>query len=301
LTGKTLILSFDMETDIGSWTSETQGLERGTPRILETLSRHSVPASFLFTGREAIRHPRIVKRIRSAGHEIGCHTMYHENLGPPVYDVPVGSFALEGEIEARLRLATDTIQEVAGVRPVSFRAPRLFGSTAMILALEKLGYLADSSFPSYYHGRDFLPYHPSRDDWSREGHLDILEVPVFYNMDATGAGTRNRGFDQWPMLRLRGGEWFASLCERMAKRIGDSRDERVLCVYLHPWEFVKIPRKIRTDESTISFRAFLWKNTGAYALDALNDFLTLAGDSGWSFDTLDSLAQRWDQSGPDAG
>ena len=177
MAGKTLILSFDMETDIGSWTSETQGLEGGTPRILDILSRHSVPATFLFTGREATRHPGIARKVRSAGHEIGCHTMYHENLGPPVYDVPVGSFALEGEIEARLRLATDAIQEVAGVRPVTFRAPRLFGSTAMVLALEKLGYLADSSFPSYYHGRDFLPYHPSRDDWSREG--DLASIPVF--------------------------------------------------------------------------------------------------------------------------
>jgi peptidoglycan/xylan/chitin deacetylase (PgdA/CDA1 family) len=293
LAGKTLVLSFDMETDIGSWTSETRGLVEGTPRILEVLHNHSVAATFLFTGREAEGNPAVVRKIRSAGHEIGCHTMYHENIGVPVYDVPVGSFALEGEIEGRLRLATDTIHKVAGVRPLSFRAPRLFGSTAMVLALEKLGYVADSSFPSYYYGRDFLPYHPSRDDWSREGNLNILEIPIFYNMDATEAGTKNRGLDQWPMLRLRGGRWFASLCERMAERVGDARGESVLCIYLHPWEFVQMPRRIRTDESTISFRSFLWKHTGAFALAALNEFLTVAENSGWSFDMLSSLAREW--------
>jgi peptidoglycan/xylan/chitin deacetylase (PgdA/CDA1 family) len=50
---KTLILSFDMETDIGSWTSGVCGITEGTPEILMVLRNHHVPATFLFTGREA--------------------------------------------------------------------------------------------------------------------------------------------------------------------------------------------------------------------------------------------------------
>jgi len=286
---KTLVLSFDMETDIGSWTGEVRGIREGTPGILEVLGRHGVRATFLFTGREALGNPGVVEEVVSAGHEIGCHTMFHENLGEPVYDVPVGSFALQSEVRGRLEMATNAVKEVAGARPVSFRAPRLFGSTEMVIALEDLGYRVDSSFPSYYYSRDFFPYHPSRNDWSRPGGMEILEVPVFYNMVARSTGVKRRGMDQWPMLRLRGGRWFHELCEDMAGRAENPVGNAVLCVYLHPWEFVEMPRKIRTDESTISFRSFLWKKTGAPALGALDELVGLLLESGWELLALEDL------------
>ena len=288
---KTLILSFDMETDIGSWTNDTRGVTEGTPEILAVLREHGAPATFLFTGREAERHPDVVARIVESGHPIGCHTMYHETVGVPVYNVPVGSFALESEIEGRLALATDAVEKVAGARPVSFRAPRLFGSTRMVLALENLGYTVDSSFPAYFHGRDFAPYHPSREDWAVNGDLDLLEVPIFFDMDADESGDKNRSRDQWPMLRTRGTEWFAGLCRRMFERAGGINGDPVLCVYLHPWEFVDMPREVDTDESTIAFRPFLYQNTGAAAVRSLADFIGLMKDDGVRFTTLEDYAQ----------
>jgi peptidoglycan/xylan/chitin deacetylase (PgdA/CDA1 family) len=288
----TLCLSFDMETDIGSWTSEVHGITEGTPEILRILRNHNVPATFLFTGREAQNNPNAVEGVLSDGHEIGCHTMFHETIGVPVYDVPVGSFALESEIEGRLELATEAVERVAGTRPVSFRAPRLFGSTSMIKALEKLGYKIDSSFPAYFHARDFLPYHPSGEDWSEEGDMTILEVPVFYDMDAGGNGDKNRGRDQWPMLRLKGAKWFADLCQRMFQKAKDTSGNSVLCVYLHPWEFVKMPEKVYTDESTITFKSFLYRNTGNFALEALDEFVALAKQASWRFETLKAIADR---------
>jgi len=290
MTGNTLVLSFDMETDVGSWTSEVRGITMGTPEILRVLRNRDTPATFLFTGREAQNHPEAVEGVLADGHEVGCHTMFHETIGVPVYDVPVGSFALESEIEGRLQLATETVTRVAGIRPVSFRAPRLFGSTNMIKALEKLEYRIDSSFPAYFHARDFLPYHPSSEDWSKEGSMSILEVPVFYDMDADENGDKNRGRDQWPMLRLKGAKWFAGLCERMFEKVKHKSGNSVLCVYLHPWEFVKMPEKVHTDESTIAFKPFLYKNTGSFALEALDEFIALAKQQGWRFETLKDIA-----------
>lgn len=292
-----LVLSFDMETDIGSWTNATRGVAEGTPKILRILERHRVPATFLFTGREARRHPEMAARVLSAGHEIGCHTMYHETVGAPVYDVPVGGFALEAEIEARLTIATETIEKAAGARPVSFRAPRLFGSTAMIRALAKLGYRVDSSFPAYYHGRAFAPYHPSPANWAAAGNMRILEVPLFYDTAASGAGQQNRGRDQWPMLRLKGAARFLNLCRRMFAKGSDRCGRSVLCVYLHPWEFVKMPEKIHTAESTIRFKPFLYRNTGAPALAALDKFLGAGQQAGWEFLTLRQLAKVYGMDG----
>ncbi|GAB4534626.1 MAG: polysaccharide deacetylase family protein [Anaerolineae bacterium] len=285
-----MILSFDMETDIGSWTYQVRGITEGTPEILRVLRNHHVPATFLFTGREAQNNPAAVESVLADGHEVGCHTMFHETIGQPVYDVPVGSFALESEIEGRLQLATETVEKVAGVRPISFRAPRLFGSTSMIKALEKLEYKIDSSFPAYFYGRDFLPYHPSRTDWSAEGDMAILEMPVFYDMDAGEKDDKNRGRDQWPMLRLKGARWFADLCARMFERVRDQSQAPVLCVYLHPWEFVPMPEKVHTDESTITFKPFLYRNTGRFALEALDEFIDLGKQKGWQFEALRDLA-----------
>ena len=55
-----IVIGFDMETDIGSWTSDDRGVKEGTPEILRVLAKHRIPATFLFAGREcaaAVRAP----------------------------------------------------------------------------------------------------------------------------------------------------------------------------------------------------------------------------------------------------
>jgi len=282
-----------METDIGSWTSADRGVREGTPRILKVLRSHRVKATFLFTGREAQNNPDVVQQILSDGHEVGCHTMYHENVGRPVYEVPIGSFVLDSEVRGRLELATEAIERVAGVRPCSFRAPRLFGSTTMIIALEELGYTVDSSFPCYYWGRDFAPYRPSREDWAKEGNMRILELPVFYDLDAGAGDPKRRGRDQWPMLRLKGSAWFSDLCRRMLARAESRAGNAVLCVYLHPWEFVQMPQSIATDESRIHFRSFLHRNCGTPTLRALDEFLGAMNGDKVRFATMKDFASSY--------
>ena len=83
-----VIFGFDMETDIGSWTPFYEGLKNGTPKILEILSKHSVNATFYFVGDAAIKHQDVVKSVNMAGHEIGCHTLYHETLGDEIIPIP---------------------------------------------------------------------------------------------------------------------------------------------------------------------------------------------------------------------
>lgn len=279
-----IVLSFDMETDVGSWTGETRGMKEGTPEILRVLENHGVKSTFFFTGREALEHPGIVDAVLSDGHEIGCHTMYHETIGQAVFGMPGDLFVLDEEVAHRLEVATDAVEKAAGVRPISFRAPRLFGSTTMMNALEDLGYEADSSFPAYFHGRNFTPYRPSRGDWSKEGDMKILEIPVFYDTDEA-RGDRER--DQWPMLRLRGGEWFAYLCKRMSAR------SDLLCVYLHPWEFVEMPRIIETSEASISLKPFLHQNCGSFTVKALDEFIGIVKDGGADFATAKEIAAAW--------
>ena len=290
---KIIIISFDMETDIGSWTTGERGIKEGTPEVLRVLANHKTPATFLFTGREAQSNPKIVERVLSEGHEVGCHSMYHENVGKAVFEMPGSNFMLEAEVRGRLALATDVIEMVAGIRPVSFRAPRLFGSTGMINALEDLGYVADSSFPAYFYGRGFLPFNPSSDDWSLPGDSNLVEIPLFYDTDAAAVDTTMRSRDQWPVLRLKGARSFGDLCKRMLNNVKDQDGDSILCVYLHPWEFADMPSGIVTDEATIEFKPFLFQNCGRPTIEALDQFVDIMLSAGVRFVTMKDLATEW--------
>ena len=85
------------------------------PRILALLERHDVPASFFIPGHTALVYPDLVREIRDAGHEIGHHGFVHE---------PLSALAPEQEREI-LRRGLDALEEVAGVRPLGYRAPNV--------------------------------------------------------------------------------------------------------------------------------------------------------------------------------
>ncbi|HYH17992.1 MAG TPA: polysaccharide deacetylase family protein [Azospirillum sp.] len=85
------------------------------PEILRILAEHGAPATFFVVGRNAARHPRLLREIAAAGHEIGNHTFEHVRL---ITQNPQ-------QQDAALR-RTNTLLSAAGVAPRWFRPP--FGS-----------------------------------------------------------------------------------------------------------------------------------------------------------------------------
>lgn len=53
-----------------------------TPRVLEILARHSVPAAFFVVGERLVKHPELAWEALAQGHRIGSHTWSHRALGP---------------------------------------------------------------------------------------------------------------------------------------------------------------------------------------------------------------------------
>ncbi|MGC1212758.1 MAG: bifunctional polysaccharide deacetylase/glycosyltransferase family 2 protein [Micromonospora sp.] len=70
---KTIALTFDDGPD-PIW----------TPKVLDVLSRHHVPATFFVLGAQVSRYPEISRRMVREGHELGIHTFTH----PELTDVP---------------------------------------------------------------------------------------------------------------------------------------------------------------------------------------------------------------------
>ncbi len=266
-----VVLGFDMETDIGSWTPYYEGLQHGTPVILDILERNKVPATFFFTGDSLKRHPEVVQTVKARGHEIGAHTLFHETIGDSLYEIPGMLPVLPEEVPNRLRLCTELVEEIAGVRPVSFRCPRLFGSTAVVNALNDLGYVADATYPMFFFRDRLTPYHPSREDWTQPGDLRIVELPNFADLSMESKDAYGRDMDQWPLYRIEGAE---VMMRHIDGFIGHAQSQGVspfLCFYFHPWEFHPMPQgEIRYSEGSVCPDPFITRNCGAYAAEQLD-------------------------------
>lgn len=288
-----VVLGFDCETDIGSWTPFYEGLVRGTPVILELLDKHKITGTFFFTGDSVKKHPQTVLQVKEAGHEIGCHTLFHETIGEAIFDIPGMSPLLPEEVEHRLKLATEWVEAGCGLRPVSFRAPRLFGSTVMINALEKLGYLADASYPMYYFRKQLRPYHPDKDDWAKTGDLRIIELPNFADLSMESVDPYGRDLDQWPLFRTEGAE---ALFEHLESFISYSQERGIdpfLCFYFHPWEFHPMPQgEIHYGEGAVRPDRFLVKNCGAYAAEQFDLLLQRLLEKGANFLQAKQMAKK---------
>ena len=288
-----VVMGFDCETDIGSWTPFYEGLVHGTPVILDILSRHQITATFFFTGDGAKKHPEVVLQVKEHGHEIGCHTLYHETVGDALFDIPGIIPLLPEEVENRLRLATEWVQEASGARPVSFRAPRLFGSTAMINALEKLGYAADATYPMYYFRERLTPYHPSADDWTREGDLHTVELPNFADLSMDSKDPYGRDTDQWPLFRTESADALMKHIDGYIAYCNRRNVEPFLCFYFHPWEFHPMPQgEIHYGEGSVRPDPFIVKNCGPYAAEQLDRLLAKLLEQGAEFFQARQVAEE---------
>jgi peptidoglycan/xylan/chitin deacetylase (PgdA/CDA1 family) len=111
------------------------GARRGVPRIRKVLDRHGVKASFFVPAVSALLHPEEQRSLAEDGHEIALHGWIHERNT----DIPA---AVERDLMLR---AADTLERIAGARPVGMRTPSWDYSGATLAIAKELGLLYDSS------------------------------------------------------------------------------------------------------------------------------------------------------------
>jgi len=287
-----VILGFDMETDIGSWTHDHRGVAEGTEQILRLLQKYSVPATYFWVGETARRFPSLVKDTASGGNEAGCHSLFHETVGNPIFDTPGVYPVRTNELQDRLIENKRIVDQAAGRPAVSFRAPRLFGSTELVNVLSKIGFIADASYPLYHFGNRLSPYRPSADDWTQEGSLELVEIPNFADVTMRSQDAYGRDRDQWPLLRTAGADVMGEKIEDFVIELGRRKVERpVVCIYLHPWEFVPMPQgEIFIGEGYVRPLPFLVENCGTYALNQLERLVQLLLEKNFIFTTCENIA-----------
>jgi len=101
-----------------------------TEGVLELLGQEAVPATFFMVGRHVEQHPETARAVAAAGHEIGNHTYSHIKLHR------VGPRRAADEI----RRGHETIAQITGVVPRSFRAPHGYRSPFVARAIAPFRY-----------------------------------------------------------------------------------------------------------------------------------------------------------------
>lgn len=111
------------------------GNRQGIPRILDVLSRASVPASFYVPAVVAQLYPDEQRRVVAEGHEVALHGWIHERNS--VLPEPA-------ERDLMMRSA-DALERITGTRPVGIRTPSWDFSPATLAISRDMGLIYDSS------------------------------------------------------------------------------------------------------------------------------------------------------------
>ncbi|NMA43514.1 MAG: polysaccharide deacetylase family protein [Oligosphaeraceae bacterium] len=289
-----IVLGIDMETDIGSYTDHYDGVQLGTPKLLEVMSDHGAVATYFWTGHAAENNASILKMVQAAGHEIGCHGLFHETLGDPLFPLPNNWPVCTFEVEGRIREATRIVTALSGQAPRSFRCPRLWGSNTVVQVLEKLGYKADASLPLFFYRTMITPYHPDPNDWTRKGSMKLVEIPNFCDLEMESQDPWNRDRDQWPLFRTEGAHFLLDKIDGFLRYVEARNVRPVLCFYFHPWEFQEMPQgALDFGEAYVTPKPFITKNCGDFALQQFALILQGLKQRGGVFKTAEKLAEEY--------
>jgi peptidoglycan/xylan/chitin deacetylase (PgdA/CDA1 family) len=103
-----------------------------TPGVLDALAREGVRGTFFVLGRQAERHPDLVRRMAAEGHQIGNHG----------YDHGILIFRGPRHVADQIARTQQAVERAAGEGAMSplFRTPHGFRGPATALASRRAGY-----------------------------------------------------------------------------------------------------------------------------------------------------------------
>lgn len=233
------VSAFDHCVSRDEWESLPSRVVPNTQRLLDQLASLGIQATFFLLGWVAERQPALVRSIRAAGHEVGCHSYWHQLI----YEQSPGQFRED------LRRACRVLESILGEQIKVYRAPSFSITRQSLWALDILaeeGFLVDSSIYPTHHDRYGIagtPLHPHRMKW-QGGAIWEYPPPVWrflgYPLPIGGGGY----FRLYPYPLTRFGL-------RAINATG-----RPFAVYLHPWEFDPKQPRMRPGLSR-SFRHYV--------------------------------------------
>jgi polysaccharide deacetylase family protein (PEP-CTERM system associated) len=149
----------DFDIDRELWDRFEDRVEYSTSALLDILSEFDVRGTFFVLGYVCKKHPRLVRQIVSAGHELGSHGMWHHRVDRQTSD----------EFRRDLLQSKYLLEDITGKEINLYRAPSWSISVDSLWALEILeenGFVCDSSIQPFktplsgIKGAPVFPFHP---------------------------------------------------------------------------------------------------------------------------------------------
>jgi polysaccharide deacetylase family protein (PEP-CTERM system associated) len=213
--------AFERAIPRDTWGGFEPRVERNTLRLLDLCEEHGVRGTFFTLGWVAERWPGLVRAIRDAGHELGTHGQDHRRV----------TTLSPREFRQDVRRSKRTIEDVAGVEVIGYRAPNYSIVRETLWAMDVLieeGFRYDSSIFPIRHDHYGIPDFPRFPRPVRgENGTALQEFPIStirfagMNLPFVGGGYLRHfplPFIRWGMHHL------------------NDHERRPAIVYIHPWE-----------------------------------------------------------------
>jgi len=215
-----MVSGFANEVKFEDWNRYESRVEKNTVQLLELLNEYGLKATFFILGWVAERHPGLVRRIASAGHEIASHGYNHRLI----YNLT------KDEFREDVRMAKQALEDITGKPVIGYRATSYSIVKKTLWALDiliEMGFLYDSSIFPIHHDRYGFPEADRFPYTIKRSAGEIVEFPpstyslLGMNIPVAGGGY----FRLFPLL----------LTKAAIRRI-NQKEKKAVLIYLHPWE-----------------------------------------------------------------
>jgi polysaccharide deacetylase family protein (PEP-CTERM system associated) len=203
---------------VDRWPSYENRVVESTNRLLDILAQAGVKATFFVLGYVADQFPELICQVADAGHEIGLHSYYHQQVCRLTPD----------QFHADVVRGREAVEKASGRQVIGYRAPMFSINRSALWALDilrEMGFRYDSSvFPI----RSVLYSYPKALRFPHrlgDGN-GLVEFPI---------STACFGGINWPI----GGGFYLRISPYTIIRLGIrqlNRQGQPAIMYMHPWE-----------------------------------------------------------------
>ncbi len=126
------VYSVERDDDVIAVTFDASWGADNTPKLLDILDEYDAKCTFFLVGLWVDKYPDMVQAIVERGHEIGNHSATHPHM----------SKLSESKMLEELRMMSDKVEKLTGVRPTLFRPPYGDYNNSVIRTVRSAGYEA---------------------------------------------------------------------------------------------------------------------------------------------------------------
>lgn len=166
------------------------GYENGnTPKILDALKKHNVPATFFCVGNFLKDNPDLIKRMKAEGHIVGNHTFTHPDMS---------KISTMDTFQAELTKVEDLYKEITGEEMTKFyRPPQGQYSEQNLEMAKSLGY------QTFFWSLAYVDWYQDKQPTKEEAFSKLLKrihpgaVVLLHNTSSTNGEILDELLSKW--------------------------------------------------------------------------------------------------------